>query len=187
VILSGKRVRLRDERREGDDGDMFRWLNMEDWAYHDHPDRPFEPIGRAEFDERLKRRASGEKGRVWKRWQMDSSRGEHVGWVNCYDLDEVVGSTYVGICLPDPVNRRRGMGREALELLAGYLFRRRRLREVRVTTWTGNTPMIRCALGAGFREVSRSPHRAERSIRGEALERIDLAISWSEWEEAGGA
>jgi RimJ/RimL family protein N-acetyltransferase len=86
------------------------------------------------------------------------------------------------MCLPLAEHRGIGLGTEALGLLLDYLFEDKSLREVRITTWTGNAPMIRCALKAGFREVSRSPHRAAVSVRGEPLERIDLTISWSEWQ-----
>jgi len=180
--LTGKRVILRDEPMSGDDEDMFRWLNMEEWAYYDHPDRPFEPVTREKFDERLKRRDSGVKGRVWKALQIDLAGGEHIGWMNCYDRDEAVGTTRVGICLPQDANRGRGLGTEALTLLLGYLFAEKGFSEVRLNTWPGNAAMIRSALKAGFEEVSRSPHRAPVSIRGEPLERIDLAISRSRWD-----
>jgi RimJ/RimL family protein N-acetyltransferase len=182
IRLSGEHVVLRDERRSGDDEDMYRWLNMEEWAYFDHPDRPSEPVTREDFELRLKKREAGGTGRIWQTWQIDRSNGEHIGWANCYEFDPAAASVRLGICLPHGEHRGRGLGTEALGLLLDHLFNDKSLREVRMTTWTGNAPMIRCALKAGLREVSRSPHRAAVSVRGEPLERIDLAISWSEWE-----
>jgi RimJ/RimL family protein N-acetyltransferase len=179
--LSGRHVVLRDEPGAGDDDDMFRWLNMEDWAYFDHPDRAFEPISREDYDGRLRRRESGAASSVWKRLQIDTTEGEHIGWINCYEYDEAIACTRVGICVPCPGDRGKGRGTEALGLLLRHLFEDLALHEVRLNTWTGNTAMVRCALKAGFEEVSRSPHRAPVSVRGEPLERIDLAISWSRW------
>jgi RimJ/RimL family protein N-acetyltransferase len=180
--LVGKHVVLRGDQRDTDKEDMFRWLNMEEWAYFDHPDRPFEPVTREDFERRLRKREVAGTGRIWQTWQIDGISGEHIGWANCYELDPAMASTWVGMCLPLAEHRGIGLGTEALGLLLDYLFEDKNLREVRITTWTGNAPMIRCALKAGFREVSRSPHRAAVSVRGEPLERIDLTISWSEWQ-----
>ena len=182
--IVGKHVVLRGEPGNGDDDDMFRWLNMEEWAYYDHPDRPFEPMTHEEFERRTRLPDSGEAsgtGRIWQRLQIDTVAGEHVGWINCYELDTAMGSTRVGICLAEQENWGKGYGTEALRLLLDYLFAEMGLQEVRMNTWTGNVRMIRCALKAGFEEVYRSPHRAAISIRGEPLERIDLAISRGRW------
>jgi RimJ/RimL family protein N-acetyltransferase len=180
--LAGNLVVLRSESVDGDDGDMFRWLNMEEWAYYDHPDRPFEPVTREEFDGKVQARASGKAGVVWQRLQIDTADGVHIGWVNCYERDEAVGSTRLGICVADEANWGRGYGTEALALVLEYLFTDRAFHEVRMNTWTGNARMVRAALKAGFEEVSRSPHRAPVSVRGELLERIDLAITRQRWE-----
>ena len=186
--LTGELVALRDEAEDGDSEDLLRWLNMEEWAYFDHPDRPFEPVTREVFEDRLKSRRShklGSAGSVWQRFQIDSADGRHIGWVNCYELDEDEGSTRVGICLPEEADWGKGLGTQTLILLLRYLFADRGMQEVRLNTWTGNSRMIRCALKAGFREVSRCPHRAAVSIRGEPLERIDLAVSRFQWEAPG--
>jgi RimJ/RimL family protein N-acetyltransferase len=183
--IAGARVVVRDEPRDGDDDDRFRWLNLEEWAYYDHPDRSFEPLTRKDFEEKLLARDSGGTSKVWKRLQIDSAEGEHVGWVNCYDRDEAAGSTRIGICVADEANWGKGYGTEALGLVLQYLFVDKGLREARLNTWTGNARMVRAAQKAGFEEISRSPHRAPRSVRGEPLERVDLAITRSEWEAPG--
>jgi RimJ/RimL family protein N-acetyltransferase len=63
------------------------------------------------------------------------------------------------------------------------------LEEVRTATWTGSKRMIRCAEKSGFKEIERMPHRAEYSVRGEPLERIEFSISRAEWlaQRDGGA
>lgn len=180
--ISGEHVVLRDEPEAGDREDMFGWLNMEEWAYYDHPDQPFEHVTREEYEERLRSGEAGGRSRVWRRLEIDKSDGEHIGWINCYERDETEGSTRVGICLPYATNWGKGYGTEALGLLLEYLFAGMGLEEVRMNTWTGNVRMIRAALRAGFEETSRSPHRAAVSIRGEPLERIDLAVSRLRWQ-----
>jgi non-ribosomal peptide synthetase component F len=49
--LAGTRVVLRDKRRDSDDEDLFRWLNLEEPHYYDQPDKPFTGISREEFNE----------------------------------------------------------------------------------------------------------------------------------------
>ncbi|MGD9140976.1 MAG: GNAT family N-acetyltransferase [bacterium] len=182
MFVKGRQIVLRDEPRGGDDEDMFRWFNMEEWAYYDHPDRPFEPVTREAFEDRLKARGADKTGGLWQRFQIDTLSGKHIGWINCYEYDAAVCSVRVGICVAEPADRGKGYGTEALRLIVDHLFVDKGLHEIRMNTWTGNKRMIRCAVSAGFEEVSRSPHRASLSVRGEALERIDFAIARGRWE-----
>ena len=75
----------------------------------------------------------------------------------------------------------KGYGTEAVSLLVDYLFREMGLEEVKTATWTGNKRMVRCAKKCGFKEVSRGPHRAKFSVRGEPLERVEFDIRRAEW------
>ena len=181
--LPGTRVVLRDERRDADDEDRFRWLNLEEWDYYDEPDKPFAGISRGEFEQRLKERRSRptEPSPSSRRWQIDTAEGQHIGWVNYYHLDEQAKRAYVGICLPEEDVWGKGYGTEAVRLLVDHLFHEMELEEVRTATWTGNKRMMRCAEKSGFRVMAHMLHRAEYSVRGEPLERIELSISRAEW------
>lgn len=181
--IRGARIVLRDEKRDTDDEDFFRWLNLEEWNYYDEPDRPFKGIGREEFEARLEeqRRRPRKPLPGSHSWQIDTVGAQHIGWINCYHLDEKAKRAYVGICLPEEETWGRGYGTEAVRLLLDYLLGEMGLEEVRTATWTGNTRMRRCAEKGGFREIERVPHRAEYSVRGEPLERIEFAISRGEW------
>lgn len=183
MLIAGKRVVLRDERREGDDEDLFRWLNLEEWNYYDEPDAAFRPISREEFERRVAERRRSPRPVVTTRhtWQIDTADGRHLGWVSYYGLDEPAGRALVGIDLPDPESWGHGYGAEALTLLIDYLFREKRLREVRTETWSGNRRMMRLAEKCGFRETGRSPHRTPLSVRGEALELVHFAVSRLEY------
>jgi RimJ/RimL family protein N-acetyltransferase len=95
----------------------------------------------------------------------------------------------VGICLPEEETWGKGYGTEAVRLLVNHLFDEMKLQEIRTATWTGNKRMVRCAEKSGFAEAARMSHRAEFSVRGEPLERIELSISREDWsaQNDGGA
>ena len=186
--LTGARVVLRDEGRDSDSEDLFRWMNLEEWFYYDQPDKPFVSISREAFDKRLEgqrsRPASDSRG-----WHIDTIEGQHIGWINYYNLDEKAKQAYMGICLPEEEMWGKGYGTEAVCLLVDHLFDELELQEIRTATWTGNKRMMRCAEKSGFMEAARMPHRAEFSIRGEPLERIEFSISrkdWSALNDGGG-
>jgi RimJ/RimL family protein N-acetyltransferase len=180
MMLAGTRVVLRDKGRDSDDEDLFRWLNLEEPHYYDQPDKPFTGITREEFDKRYeeqrRRPSSNSRG-----WHVDTTEGQHIGWVTYYNLDEQAKRAYVGIFLPEEETWGKGYGTEAMRLLVDHLFAEMELQEIRTATWTGNKRMMRCAEKSGFTEAARMPHRAEFSIRGEPLERIEFSISREDW------
>ncbi len=181
--ILGARVVLRDDRRDTDSEDLLRWLNLEEWQYYDEPDQPFKGISREAFDKQLKESQSRpEKPPTDSHtWQVDTAEGQHIGWVNYYQLDKQAKRAYVGICLPEEAVWGKGYGTEAVRLLVEHLFDEMALEEVRAATWTGNKQMMRCAEKSGFKELARMPHRTEYSVRGEPLERIEFSISRAEW------
>jgi RimJ/RimL family protein N-acetyltransferase len=175
----GKLVALRDEPRDSDNEDLFRWCNLEEWNYYDEPDQPFKAITREQFDLWLQRPHPVAPGML--RCQVDTLQGQHLGWVVAYQFDEQAGSIYVGIDLPEVDGWGKGYGTEALQLWVSYLFRQLPVQLIHLKTWTGNQRMRSVAHKCGFRETSRSPHRAEFSVRGEKLEFVEYALSASEW------
>jgi len=181
VRIHKTRVVLRDEKRSGDAHDLFRWLNLEEWQYYDEPDKPFQGVTPEAFDRRKEERRRRQPPSNSHTWQVNTAEGRHIGWVNYYHLDERLGRAYVGICLPEEETWGKGYGTEALTLLMDHLLRQMALQEVRAATWTGNSRMMRCAEKCGFKESGRMAHRAEHSVRGEPLERVEFAISRAEW------
>jgi len=181
--IDGKQIVLRDEPRDGDLGDLFRWLNLEEWNYYDEPDKPFEPVTRQEFEVRRSRPRQPVAGA--HTWQVDTLEGRHVGWVNYYHLNDKEGYALVGVVLPEPVDWGKGYRTEALCLVIDYLFSEMGLDEVRTQTWTGNKRMIRVAEKCGFKSTGLSPHRVALSVRGEPLEFIHLSMARSEWLVCG--
>lgn len=141
-------------------------------------------ISREEFEKRLEKRRR-KPSTTSHRWEINTTEGRHIGWVDYYRLDVQAGHAYIGICLPEKDTWGKGYGTEALSLLINYLLREMGLKEVKTATWTGNKRMVRCARKCGFKEITRRPHRAKFSIRGEPLERIEFSITRSEWLARG--
>jgi hypothetical protein len=83
--------------------------------------------------------------------------------------------------LPEEQDWGRGYGSEAVGLLVSYLFEAMGLQEVRTATWSGNARMLGCAAKCGFQETGRSSYDIERTVRGEALERVELRITREQW------
>jgi len=174
--IPGKYVVLRDDRKEADREDFFRWRNLEEWQYYDEPDAPFKPISRGAYQKRLKERKQEPKPSILDShmWQIDTIAGQHVGWVSYYQLDRQLGSAFIGICLPEEETWNKGLGTEAITLLINHLFQEMELKQIKLATWTGNQRMVRCAEKCGFVENIRMPHRTPFSVRGEPLERIEF-------------
>jgi len=184
VKIEGQRVVLRDDRRDSDSDDFFRWLNMEEWLYYDQPDRPFQPVSREAFDEIAKKQAeAASSSRQGRAWAIDTVDGQHIGWVNSYDWDEEEQSAFIGICIPEEETWGKGYGTEAVSLFLSFLFDALGLKTIRTATWTGNGRMVRCAQKAGFTNHEIMPHRSSVSVRGEPLERIEFSLSRAEWYE----
>jgi RimJ/RimL family protein N-acetyltransferase len=180
--IKGQRLILRDDHRDSDDDDFFRWLNLEEWKYYDEPDQPFQPISREEFDKRIKKQSKGTSSSSnSKGWHIDTVEGQHIGWVNYYNWDQEEESAFVGISIPEEENWGKGYGTEALSLFLNFLFNSLGLKTIRTATWTGNKRMVHCAQKAGFTNQKIMPHRSSISVRGEPLERIEFSLSSAEW------
>ena len=184
--IQGRRIILRrEDPRDSDDDNLFRWLNLEEWKYYDQPDQPFQPISREEFDKRLKKQRSSPSS-TSKGWWIDTVEGQHIGSINYYKYDEEEKSAFIGICIPEEENWGKGYGTEAVSLFLNFLFDSFDLKTIRTATWTGNKRMVRCAGKAGFTDQKIMPHRSSISVRGEPLERIEFSLSSAEWYETKG-
>jgi RimJ/RimL family protein N-acetyltransferase len=184
--IPGQRIVLRDEPRETDVEDSFRWRNLEEWHYYDDPFTPFRRvIGREEWDRRRRERqkAPHKPFTTSHCWEIDTAKGRHIGWILYYDLDEQAGRATIGIGLPEEAMWGQGYGSEAVRLLRDYVFEVMGLAEVRTETWTGNVRMMRVAKKCGFHEIERYPHEARVTVRGAPLVIVTFALARAEWLE----
>ena len=185
--IKGQHVILRDDHRDSNSDDFFRWFNLEEWQYYDHPDQPFQSISREEFDKRAKKNRENfderarNKSRPKPGYHIDTVDGQHIGWVTVYNWDQDAKSAFIGICIPEEENWGKGYGTEAVSLFLSFLFDSFDLNTIRAATWTGNKRMVRCAQKAGFTDPIITPHRSSISVRGEPLERIEFSLSSAEW------
>ena len=176
--IKGQRLILRDDHRDSDYDDLFRWLNLEEWKYYDEPDQPFQPISREEFDKRAKKKSRPSPG-----YHIDTVDGQHIGWVTCYNWDQEEKSAFIGINIPEEENWGKGYGTEAVSLFLNLLFDSFGLKTIQTATWTGNKRMVRCAQKAGFTNKKIIPHHSAISVRGEPLERIEFSLTRAEWHK----
>lgn len=143
-------------------------------------DAPYYPLVHKTFSQFCKER-KGERGYdaiprfgIW----VD---GIMVGSVGYYWEHEPSLWLEVGIALYDSNYRSCGYGREALILWVDYLFSTKQLARVGLTTWSGNSRMMRCAEKVGMRLEGRL--RKCRLWQGKYYDSIRYGILREEWQE----
>jgi hypothetical protein len=175
---------LREEPRESDNEDQFRWRNLQEWDYYDEPWTPDrEPIRWEEWERRRREREKTPRApsRTDHTWQIDTAEGRHIGWISCYLMGDQAAFPTIGVCLPEEATWGQGYGTEAVQLLLDHLFEKEGLDAVRTGTWTGNVRMVRVAQKCGFTEVGRRPHEAGVTVRGEPLEMVEFVLTRADW------
>ena len=191
--IDGPRIYLRDTRLE----DLARrrhWELVEtEWKDWDAP-WEFAGLDQAGLEEESERYLSS----LRRRLEYLDPRGtdhfrfgfeivrqdndEHIGWVNCYQLDDKyqwtpgnnVHGIAIGLVIPPLSQRGQGFGREAIEAYLSY-FRSIGYREVYTQTWSGNHPMVHLAKKLGFEEVARQKNA--RRVRGQVYDGLTFVIA----------
>ena len=152
---------LRD-MMESDIEDYVRWFTSEtEWGDWDAPWEPLEPVSeeeaRREWTERFQRLQNRPPEAL--RWKFEiEAEGRHVGWVSAYtDLGYVEneeGIPAIGLDIPDPGDRRKGYGTQAIQQYMAY-SRDHGFSSFYTQTWSGNTGMMKTTEKLGFQEVAR--------------------------------
>jgi hypothetical protein len=93
--ITGERVVLRDQLRQGDKEIWFRWLNLEEWQYCDEPDTPFRSVNRETVEAMWN--YWGSSSPSLHRYYIDMREGRFIGWVNR------------GVVINDQAVRRRAL------------------------------------------------------------------------------
>ncbi|USK35388.1 GNAT family N-acetyltransferase [Bacillus sp. F19] len=99
--------------------------------------------------------------------------------VTCYWEHQPSNWLEVGIVIYQPANWHRGDGTEALKLWIQHLFDKYKLIRIGLTTWSGNTRMIRAAEKTGMREEGRI--RKCRYYKGSYYDSIKMCMLREEW------
>lgn len=143
------------ELRLSDITDYKRWFTEEtEWMNWDAPWEEWNEKDISDFLEWLEERA-GNTSAIFYRLEIETSDGEHIGWVSAYDMDEDNEKLAVGIDVPPPLARKKGHGERAFGLFISYIFERTEKDIIYTQTWSGNISMIKLAEKTGFFECVR--------------------------------
>ena len=145
------------DMQASDIADHMRWRTVDtEWMDWDAPwlqDRSQNP---ADIHRQLQSLASAALPAVRTRFEIALDSGEHIGWMNSYQLDSTPGRVAIGIDIADPRYRGCGRGERAFSAFIHYLFSAG-FTCVYTETWSGNLPMIRLAGKCGFTLANRTP------------------------------
>jgi len=86
----------------------------------------------------------------------------------------------VGVVIYNPDYWGGGYGSEAFRLYIDYLFTNTELHRLGITTWSGNTRMIKTAERIGMKEEARI--RQARTVNGKYYDVVQMGILRNEWE-----
>lgn len=180
--LDGAHIRLRDWQPE--DVPAYReWLRPhQEWHLWDGP--YFPPPSDAEADAAVERLERHIESADWPETRTaaviaDSATDQLIGVVSWHWESEATNWRRAGITVFDVGTRGRGVGTEALELWAGYLFSATDIRRLDYSTWSGNTAMCRVGQKLGWKEEAR--FRDARVVRGEVFDSVVYGITRDEW------
>lgn len=167
---------------ESDIDDYVRWFTSEtEWMNWDAPWENEEEDAAPDPDRERKDWAACYEAQkkltpdaVRFRYEIEAD-GAHIGWVSAYTdlgyLDNPEEIPALGIDLPDPNVRGKGIGAQALRLFIHY-YVKKGYRSFYTQTWSGNVRMARLAEKLGFREVCRK--RDYKQVNGEWFD----AVTW---------
>ena len=171
---------LRD-MMESDIEDYVRWFTSEtEWGDWDAPWEPLEPVSeeeaRREWTEYCQRVQNRPADAL--RWKFEiEAAGRHVGWVSAYtDLGYVEneeGIPAIGLDIPDPGDRRKGYGTQAIQQFMAY-FRNHGFSSFYTQTWSDNTGMMKTAEKLGFQEVARE--KDCREVKGKKYDAVTFRL-----------
>lgn len=156
--LWSARLVLRDiESRDVED--FVRWYTIDtEWMNWDAPWETSDDIDVEAVRQFYGKRVAATTTGTRHRFQMETTQGEHIGWVTSYRMPDEHPA--IGIDIPNPVFRNRGFGRLAYQMFLQYLLSEGH-EKIYTQTWSGNLPMIRLAEKVGFIEVDRQVNQRE--------------------------
>ncbi|MCP3033066.1 GNAT family N-acetyltransferase [Halobacillus sp. A1] len=104
-----------------------------------------------------------------------------IGYVGAYWVDENTDWLETGIVIYDKGYWDRGYGSEAYKLWIDHLFQNTELHRLGMSTWSGNTRMIKAAGKLGMKEEARI--RQARRVNDQYFDAVKMGVLRKEWEE----
>ncbi|MEK3805177.1 GNAT family protein [Bacillus sp. FSL H8-0547] len=141
-------------------------------------DAPYFPVGfmtRRDFEKEKKREAKD----LYSNKMYIEANGRLIGMVTYYWEHQPSNWLEVGIVIYEPSNWHKGAGTEALKLWIRHLFEKYKLIRIGLSTWSGNTRIIRVAEKTGMREEGRI--RKCRFYNGVYYDAIKMGMLREEW------
>jgi RimJ/RimL family protein N-acetyltransferase len=105
--------------------------------------------------------------------------GRGVGTTVIREIDWKNGFGTTGTLIGDRKMWGKGIGREAMQLRAGYAFTQLPLRKLKSSYFDGNVASGRAQAAAGYREVGR--HRADRYVDGRWVDEVITEVMREDW------
>ncbi len=103
-----------------------------------------------------------------------------IGYVGSYWVDKNTNWLETGIVIYDSHFWNGGYGSESYKLWIDYLFTSTDIHRLGMSTWSGNTRMMKVAAKLGMKEEARI--RDARIVNGEYFDAIKMGILRKEWE-----
>lgn len=114
--------------------------------------------------------------------QIIALNGECIGSLSRFEEDPAGGGWYeLGLVIFDPKHWSGGLGTRALSLWTAATFAERPAYLITLTTWSGNTRMIRAAGRVGYAECARIPEA--RSWNGQRWDSVKLGLLRRDFEQ----
>ncbi|WP_373426075.1 GNAT family N-acetyltransferase [Paenibacillus radicibacter] len=149
-----------------------------EWKKWDAPYFPYTQVKYEDFAKRELKRLTDEEGTQESRLLIELN-GEIVGIVSYYWEHEPSKWLEVGIVIYNPQYWSGGYGTDALRVWITHLFNKLPLARVGLTTWSGNTRMMRAAEKLGMQVEGRM--RKCRIYQGEYYDSIRMGVLREEW------
>lgn len=197
--LQNDKVILRD-MIPADIEDRIYWQTVEtEWLGWDAPwESDPRSVYYRPFDETAYRRACAQKlltlseadeGQPRMSFQICANDGKetHIGWCNCYYIDEAfryspAGSCHtVGIDIPVTAARHKGYATAAWTLFIGYLLTGGAT-EIYTQTWSGNARVLGLIGKLGFAEIDRK--KGNRYVNGKPYDALTFRLDRRAFQKA---
>ena len=116
---------------------------------------------------------------------VETKSGRFIGTCGLHDVDRVNDNLRLGIIIFDRQYRKKGFGREVLNLLLRFCFESLRMNKVYLTARADNELSTRIYGKLGFKEegVMRKEYKVKD---GQFIDLLRMSILKSEWQEKGG-
>ncbi len=163
---------------EQDLKDYHRWFTQEmEWTKWDAPWEEMDEQFVRSYLDKLALRLDKVPQTIENRLEI-YCQNQHSGWVNSYFYNKDRNQIAIGIVIAENQHWGKGIGKNAFQQWAKYLFENRGMTELFCETWSGNERMVKLALGIGFRIIEDSE---TVMVNGRDYKRLKLKLCHKEF------